>query len=272
MSIARKVMSGGGVFSPEQLFRAGDEGGFWDANDPDTVFSDTAGTIPATHGSLLYYWKDKSPNANHLRYGDTGTADDVPAYYYTDQDGGPSCSRPGTGTVSSRGRALTTIGTTGNSNVGPPWTIACIVALNDTGGGASSAIWAGAYKDANDSITAHMSSKTGKTIGSRMNADTLGYASSNVNGVGTLTDDVAAYQLCVSTEGVSGTNSVFLDTVSQGSSPYAHNWEAGTIAMPLVVGLGDFDMRVHAVFQIDRVLTAFEQGKLDAWMMTRKAV
>lgn len=57
---------GGTSFSPVSLFASGEEGFFYDASDMSSVFSDSAGTTPASVAGPVGKLLDLSGNANHL--------------------------------------------------------------------------------------------------------------------------------------------------------------------------------------------------------------
>lgn len=57
---------GGGTFTPQSLFAAGEHGFWFDPSDFSTMFQDTAGTIPVTAvGQSIGKILDKSGNGNH---------------------------------------------------------------------------------------------------------------------------------------------------------------------------------------------------------------
>ena len=64
---AAQVFGGGAVeFDPASLFASGEEGAWYDPADLNTLFQDTAGTIPVTaSGQTVARINDKSGNGNH---------------------------------------------------------------------------------------------------------------------------------------------------------------------------------------------------------------
>jgi hypothetical protein len=57
------------VFSPLSLFASGEQGAWYDPSDLSTMFTDTAGTTPATDGSAVARINDKSGRGNHATQG-----------------------------------------------------------------------------------------------------------------------------------------------------------------------------------------------------------
>jgi hypothetical protein len=69
-----------GAFTPAALFSGGVKGGYWDPSDINTLWKDTAATIPVTaSGDGVARIDDKSGNGNHLVYGGDGSQP-----YYTE--------------------------------------------------------------------------------------------------------------------------------------------------------------------------------------------
>jgi hypothetical protein len=62
---ASLVWEAGGGFDPVSLFAAGEQGAWYDPSDLSTVFTDTAGTTPATVGQSVARINDKSGRGNH---------------------------------------------------------------------------------------------------------------------------------------------------------------------------------------------------------------
>lgn len=254
------------AFSPEQLFKASEEGGFWDANDISTLFTDEAGlSAVATSGDRIRKWLDKSGNGNHLSTSGN-TSDSYDPYYYDTQDGGPACSRPGSGSSSSYAIAMTTANTGGTFSASPPWTIAGIYAVDDTSG--TTALFGGVYADSNDYMYQLTTSITSARASGRTRFDSLGDTLVTVEADSAWTADTAYYQFNEITE---TTHQIWVDTSSI-DGPDAHGWTTGTITAALIMGLGQVDQRCHAFFAIDRVLSASEKTQLDTWMTERAAL
>lgn len=55
------------LFNPRQLFKGSEVGGWWDARDLSTMFTDTGATTPVTaDGNNVKCWNDKSGRGNHV--------------------------------------------------------------------------------------------------------------------------------------------------------------------------------------------------------------
>lgn len=63
----------GAGFSPSQLFAAGEKGAWYDPSDLSTMFTDTAGTTPASVDGPVGRINDKSGNGYHLLQGTAGS-------------------------------------------------------------------------------------------------------------------------------------------------------------------------------------------------------
>jgi hypothetical protein len=60
-------------FNPRRLFLSGEQGAWYDPSDLTTLFTDTAGTTPATVGSAVALMLDKSGRANHATQATTAS-------------------------------------------------------------------------------------------------------------------------------------------------------------------------------------------------------
>lgn len=91
-----------GPFDPANLFASNEAGAWYDISDLGTLWSDTAGTTPATVDGLVRRIDDKSGNGNHLTLAGGKYLRSVGGLYYLDLDNGlgfAPASNPLTGTT-----------------------------------------------------------------------------------------------------------------------------------------------------------------------------
>lgn len=86
------ALSAGVSFTPQRLFAAGEQGGWWDPSDFSTMFQDNLGATPVTAtGQTVGLIRDKSGRANHASQATAGfrptLQQDSGGFYYLSFDG-----------------------------------------------------------------------------------------------------------------------------------------------------------------------------------------